>query len=105
MVIPAATGLLPLAARTHQDVAQGFRHVLACGPGAFALQLGDVEAAKVLRLERAHGKTVGAHRRVDGGDGGAQADEGFRLGTVALQDAVADEAVGMREALGDQAGV
>ena len=60
---------------------------------ALALEEGDVEAAEVLRLEGAHREAEGAHGGVDVGDGDAAADQGLGGGAVALQDAVADEAV------------
>ena len=93
VVVPAAAGLLALAAGADEDVAEGFGDGLAAGAGGLALEEGDVEAAEVLGLEGAHGEAVGAHGGVDVGDGDAGADEVLGGGAVAFQDAVADEAV------------
>ena len=48
IVIPAAPGLLPLAAGPDENVAERLRHRLAPRPRALALEEGDVEAAEAL---------------------------------------------------------
>ena len=93
VVVPTATGLLAFAASAHQEVGQALRDGLATGAGTFALQEGDIEAAQVLRLERAHRETEVTDGGVDLGAGDAAADEVLGCGAVALEDAVADETV------------